>query len=48
MSLVGHSWAVVHILCDERSLLVNGLGGHSSSFGGFEGVQLSLFVGGFV
>ena len=45
MSLVGHSWAVVHILCDERSLLVNGLGGHSSSFGGFEGVQLLSFMG---
>jgi len=45
MSLAGHSWAVVHILCDGQLLFVNGLGGCSSSFGGFEGMQLSLFMG---
>ena len=49
MSLAGHSWAVVHILCDGWWLFINGLGGHSSSFGGCEGAvvivhgQSSLF-----
>ena len=45
MSLVGHSWVVMHILCDKWLLFMNGLGGHSSLFGGFEGVQLLLFMG---
>jgi len=46
MSLAGHLWAVVHILCDGQSLFMNGLGGCSSSFGGSEGMQLSSFMGG--
>jgi len=46
MSLAGCLWAVVHILCDWQLLFVNGLGGSSLLFGGFEGVQLSLFLGG--
>jgi len=45
MSLAGHLWAVMHILCDGWWLFMNGLGGCSSSFEGFEGVQLSSFVG---
>jgi len=40
MLLAGRSWVVVHILCDEPLLFMNGLGGHSSSFGGFEGVDM--------
>ena len=45
MLLVGCSWWVVHILCNGQSLFVNGLGECSSSFGGFEGMQLLSFVG---
>ena len=44
--LVGCLWVVVHVVCDGQLLFVSGGGGCSSSFRGFEGVQLLLFMGG--
>ena len=45
MLVAGCLWVFVHVVCDGQSLFVSGGGGCSSLFRGFEGVQLSSFMG---